>query len=535
MASTLARGLLAVSFLAALYGARGDDSSDCSVQLTGGDVHDDAAAAAAVEFCSELPLLLVYYKGKCIPERRDAVLAIEIIDASSSSDARSLAPAALSYQLARDAGRWAPRTRYVEAFFVPAGAEARRRHYGGLWEVMEMVRRGPGRLDLQVPPRPAPPWGPPPLLSARPAGPLARDWPEHKLENNSGSTSGAGAGGRGAGRGGGGGRPPPGYYVRDVEALGAGGVGVLADLPSFVDLLLMKARPAPRSRPPADLRRPLAQELQRDADGVRKAPAPPAPPRPAPGRGRAGVARADRDAPQNMFFYKDRGGKLHAGPLWRAPPRPAPNAAPGRIDGPRARAGTAASRSTGARRKESWFCDMFDPEGFAFLATTLDCRPRPSGRPAPPRPAPPAARAHGGRRSSRTPHSPPSPPPAGPRPRPSRPACRLATRGRRELRAGPLAPERLEATVGRLAAEIAPPSRGTSSGGRTTSPWTPPAGPVPAPRPRRRDAGPRAGPAGAGNVERVRAWLRHRGAWLDANIGSLHASWRAAWAAKYGL
>eukprot|EP00741_Cyanophora_paradoxa_P003332 tig00000692_g3238.t1 len=193
------------------------------------------------------------------------------------------------------------------------------------------------------------------------------------------------------------------------------------DLPSFaiVDFLLM-------------------EELQRDADGVRK----------------------------NMFFYKDRGGKLHAGPLW----------------------------DCGLAFNRSWFCDMFDPEGFAFLATNLDCRPPAlwQARPAPPRPGP-----------------------------------------TRELMAGPLAPERLEATVGRLAAEIAAAvprhlERWKDNLAIDAAGWAG-ARPSPPPAGRRPTRG-----AGKGT------WIGcghgcGTGAWLDANIGSLQASWRAAWAAKYGL
>jgi hypothetical protein len=61
---------------------------------------------------------------------------------------RSLMRNALAYAVSRSIGRWAPRTRFVEAFLVTDQAPLRMSHYLGVYTLAEKVKRDPARVNI---------------------------------------------------------------------------------------------------------------------------------------------------------------------------------------------------------------------------------------------------------------------------------------------------------------------------------------------------------------------------------------------------
>jgi hypothetical protein len=54
----------------------------------------------------------------------------------------------LAYELARQMGRWAPRTRYVELFIRRPGQPVSRQDYAGVYVLMEKIKRGKERVNI---------------------------------------------------------------------------------------------------------------------------------------------------------------------------------------------------------------------------------------------------------------------------------------------------------------------------------------------------------------------------------------------------
>lgn len=63
---------------------------------------------------------------------------------------RALLRNALVYRLSNDAGRYAPRTRFVEVFSVGRGGRVDETDYVGVYTLMESIKRAPDRVDIQV-------------------------------------------------------------------------------------------------------------------------------------------------------------------------------------------------------------------------------------------------------------------------------------------------------------------------------------------------------------------------------------------------
>ena len=63
---------------------------------------------------------------------------------------RSLVRNALAYELSNRIGRYAPRTRFVEAYLVEDGGDVDAQSFVGLFTVMEKIRRGPERINVQA-------------------------------------------------------------------------------------------------------------------------------------------------------------------------------------------------------------------------------------------------------------------------------------------------------------------------------------------------------------------------------------------------
>lgn len=61
---------------------------------------------------------------------------------------RALMRNALAYELSRDAGRYAPRTRFVELFAAGDGDTLDSPHYRGVYVLVERIKRGPERVDI---------------------------------------------------------------------------------------------------------------------------------------------------------------------------------------------------------------------------------------------------------------------------------------------------------------------------------------------------------------------------------------------------
>ena len=61
---------------------------------------------------------------------------------------RALIRNALMFQLSNDAGRYAPRTRFVEVFAVANGERMDSGDYQGVYTLMERIKRGPDRVDI---------------------------------------------------------------------------------------------------------------------------------------------------------------------------------------------------------------------------------------------------------------------------------------------------------------------------------------------------------------------------------------------------
>lgn len=61
---------------------------------------------------------------------------------------RSLIRNALGYELSRQIGRYAPRTRFVEVFLIDRGGELGQRNFLGFFSLIEKPRRSPDRVDI---------------------------------------------------------------------------------------------------------------------------------------------------------------------------------------------------------------------------------------------------------------------------------------------------------------------------------------------------------------------------------------------------
>jgi hypothetical protein len=61
---------------------------------------------------------------------------------------RALMRNALMYQLSNDAGRYAPRTRFVEVFATGRGGQVDDRDYVGVYTLMERIKRSPDRVAI---------------------------------------------------------------------------------------------------------------------------------------------------------------------------------------------------------------------------------------------------------------------------------------------------------------------------------------------------------------------------------------------------
>lgn len=55
----------------------------------------------------------------------------------------------LAYALSRDAGRYAPRHRFAEVYLKTTAGALSQSHYHGLYNLLERVRRGPDRVDIE--------------------------------------------------------------------------------------------------------------------------------------------------------------------------------------------------------------------------------------------------------------------------------------------------------------------------------------------------------------------------------------------------
>lgn len=62
---------------------------------------------------------------------------------------KSLMRNALSYQWSRNAGRWAPRTKFVEVFLNTGGGKITASDYVGVYVFMEKIKRGSDRVDIE--------------------------------------------------------------------------------------------------------------------------------------------------------------------------------------------------------------------------------------------------------------------------------------------------------------------------------------------------------------------------------------------------
>ncbi|HEY8945409.1 MAG TPA: CotH kinase family protein [Polyangiaceae bacterium] len=61
---------------------------------------------------------------------------------------RALVRNALAYALSNRIGRYAPRTRFVEAFLADSGGDVRNANFLGFYTVIEKIKRGPERVDI---------------------------------------------------------------------------------------------------------------------------------------------------------------------------------------------------------------------------------------------------------------------------------------------------------------------------------------------------------------------------------------------------
>jgi hypothetical protein len=77
-----------------------------------------------------------------MPKESDWVLSDSVI-----MD-RSLIRNAFAYALSNRIGRYAPRTRFVEAFLVDDGGDLSRASYVGVYTLVEKIKRDPDRVDV---------------------------------------------------------------------------------------------------------------------------------------------------------------------------------------------------------------------------------------------------------------------------------------------------------------------------------------------------------------------------------------------------